>query len=585
MNISAPRPTRPPRGLRSILCVAIALLCSACGTPSENVPLSDTSVASLGKSATVLIVNHISAQVTVPKFTFDIPAIVAMGQRIVTPDMTREQLMSAVWTAVFQNPADYLQTSDGDPETKTAVAVGSGFFVTSDGVLVTNAHVVEAEDDQLKTEFTTEGLKDKLPGIIDDAIGQLSDEDQQYTKTWLSDDTNGKLAMQGLVAFLAPKTEVTDATANLGVVDVSGEAGTLQNPQLMPAHTLPGGVGSSQNEDVAILKVDGADFHTLPLSADVPQIQDTVFAVGFPGDSTFNDTFDQNERPESTVTDGKVNAIKTMSNFAYSAIQMSATIHPGNSGGPVLDRMGRVVGISTFGLTDSEGNAIPGTNFAIPISVAKKYLSQAGVTPSESSSTFHYRRALISEQTNHFSKARTEVEAILKDRPTDAIALREADHLNHEISEGHDRNLMDYLPAAAGGGAFLVLVAGLGVAGMRKRRRRSAAPAGVEAPTPAPVGTPRYRLLIQGRMIPLTQGASLATGDLPFLKSMGTGTVATVVQHLSQTGTIGIRNDSSDSWEVTWPDGTSLIVAPSETVPLIAGLRISFGPAQGVVHG
>jgi hypothetical protein len=86
-------------------------------------------------------------------------------------------------------------------------------------------------------------------------------------------------------------------------------------------------------------------------------------------------------------------------------------------------------------------------------------------------------------------------------------------------------------------------------------------------------------------MIALAEGVTLTTASLPFLESIGKGTVATVVPHSSQSSTVGLRNDSVDAWEVTWPDGTSLIVSPSEIIPLTAGLRISFGPAQGVVHG
>jgi serine protease Do len=558
----------------------MAFLCSACGTQSENVVLNDTSVASLGKAATVLIVNNISAQVTVPKFTFNVPAIVAMGTQVATPEISREELVQVLWTKVFQNPEAYLQASPGDSETKSAVAVGSGFFVTSDGVLVTNAHVVEADGDELKKEFASDGLKDKLPDIIKEGFGTLNEEDRQYASEWLNNDANGKLALQGIIAFLAPRTDVTDARADLGVADVSGQAGTLERPQLMHAHTLPRGVGSSKDEDVALLKVDGVGFHTIPLAVDEPQIEESVFAVGFPGDSTFSATFDQKERPESTVTDGKVNAIKAMSNYAYSAIQMSATIHPGNSGGPVLDHFGRVVGISTFGLRDAEGHEISGTNFAIPISVAKRFLNQAGVTAAESDTTLHYRRALMMEQVNHFSKARAELESVLRDRPTDAIALREMERVKRAISDGQDRTYMDYAPAG-GVGLACILLAGVGAAGLRRRRRtvrQAYRPLDVSATT-------SYRLLIQGKMIPLAQGSSLTSSELPFLKSAGAGSVATVVPNSNPSGTVGIRNDSSDSWEATRPDGSSQIVAPFEVVPLVAGLRISFGPAQGVVHG
>jgi len=189
------------------------------------------------------------------------------------------------------------------------------------------------------------------------------------------------------------------------------------------------------------------------------------------------------------------------------------------------------------------------------------------------------------EQISHFAKARTEMEAVLRDRPTDAIALREMEHLNQEISDGHDKTYMDYVPAAAGGGLGLILVAGAGMSVARRRRRvASAAGSHHSGYRPAtPTVAPNYKLLIQGRMLPLVQGTSLTTSDLPFLHSTGVGAVATIQPY--ESGGVGIRNDSSDSWEATRPDGSSQIVAPSETVLLVAGLRISFGAAHGVVHG
>lgn len=574
-------------GFRVATLVLVASLCSACTPKPENVPLSDPSVASLGKAATVLIVNHISAEVSVPNVTFNVPAIVATGRELAAPDMTPQQVMDAVWTKVFENPADYLQASDGEPETKTAVARGSGFFVRSDGVLVTNAHVVEADDDELKKEFATEALKDKIAEKISGMLGTLNAEDMQYTQNWLSNEDNAKLAVKGIIDFLAPAIQVTDEKADLGVVDVSGESGTLETPQLLPAHTLPGGVGSSKDEDVAILKVDGAGFHTLPLETEEPRIEDTVFAVGFPGDSTFSAAFDQKERPGSTVTDGKVNAIKAMSNNAYSAIQMSATIHPGNSGGPVLDRLGRVVGISTFGLTDSDGHEISGNNFALPISVAKRFLSLAAVTPEESDTTLHYRRALLLEQTGHFLKARTELEAVLRDRPSDQIAMKDLERVRNEIEEGHDKTYLDYLPAAAGGGIAGLVAVCAGIAGLRKRGRTRTAEVSPAAAIPSSerAAGPRYKLLVQGKMFPLVVGATLTSTDLPFLQCSEEGVAATVVRRSNETGTLGFRNDSADSWEATRPDGSSQIVGPSDVVALAPGLRISFGAAQGVVHG
>jgi S1-C subfamily serine protease len=57
-------------------------------------------------------------------------------------------------------------------------------------------------------------------------------------------------------------------------------------------------------------------------------------------------------------------------------IQSDAAIHPGNSGGPLLDRHGNVIGISVAALVDpASGQVAPGLNLFIPIDEALERLN------------------------------------------------------------------------------------------------------------------------------------------------------------------------------------------------------------------
>ena len=56
------------------------------------------------------------------------------------------------------------------------------------------------------------------------------------------------------------------------------------------------------------------------------------------------------------------------------AIQTSFVINEGNSGGPVFDSMGKLLGIISFRLKDNKGDLIQGCSFAIPISVIKQFI-------------------------------------------------------------------------------------------------------------------------------------------------------------------------------------------------------------------
>ncbi|CAM5525226.1 Protein kinase OS=Streptomyces cyaneofuscatus OX=66883 GN=G3I52_03135 PE=4 SV=1 [Streptomyces cyaneofuscatus] len=60
--------------------------------------------------------------------------------------------------------------------------------------------------------------------------------------------------------------------------------------------------------------------------------------------------------------------------------------------------------------------------------------------------------------------------------------------------------------------------------------------------------------------------------------------VAELTEHPSRPGKFGLANRSSTSWTGTRSDGTSQEIAPGQTVPLRAGLRLDLGGAQAAVH-
>jgi putative serine protease PepD len=125
-------------------------------------------------------------------------------------------------------------------------------------------------------------------------------------------------------------------------------------------------VGTDPSTDVAVIKVDAdrSELHPLTFadSNDV-QVGDGVVAIGSPFGL------------EGTVTTGIVSAldrtIDAPNNFTISgAIQTDAAINHGNSGGPLLDAAGHVVGINSQIESDSGGN--DGIGFAVPSSIVQR---------------------------------------------------------------------------------------------------------------------------------------------------------------------------------------------------------------------
>lgn len=120
-------------------------------------------------------------------------------------------------------------------------------------------------------------------------------------------------------------------------------------------------VGKDATNDVALLKVEGEDLPYATLgSSDALVVGDMVAAIGNPlGDLT------------STLTVGYISAkdrIVDTDGSVINMLQTDAAINSGNSGGPLFNTKGEVVGIITAKYSgDSSGVAIEGLGFAIPM--------------------------------------------------------------------------------------------------------------------------------------------------------------------------------------------------------------------------
>jgi S1-C subfamily serine protease len=130
-------------------------------------------------------------------------------------------------------------------------------------------------------------------------------------------------------------------------------------------------VGSDPSTDIAVLRIKDAPSRALaPLdlgsSADV-KVGDAVVAIGNPFGL------------ERTVTAGIVSALQreitAPNGFAIDeVIQTDAAINHGNSGGPLLNADGKVIGVTSQIESDSGGNV--GVGFAVPIDTVKAVVSQ-----------------------------------------------------------------------------------------------------------------------------------------------------------------------------------------------------------------
>ena len=113
-------------------------------------------------------------------------------------------------------------------------------------------------------------------------------------------------------------------------------------------------IATDERRDVALLLAEEAKATGLPIRTREMKVGETVYAMGSPLDQEF----------QSTLTRGVVSALRTQDGYPF--IQSDVNVRPGNSGGPLMDESGNVVGISDLAILDSSG-VEAGLNLFIPI--------------------------------------------------------------------------------------------------------------------------------------------------------------------------------------------------------------------------
>jgi serine protease Do len=115
-------------------------------------------------------------------------------------------------------------------------------------------------------------------------------------------------------------------------------------------------IASNSGRDVAIVKLSAVLPNHFALNVNMPKVGSEVFAVGTPLDASLS----------STVSKGIVSGIREESSKKF--IQSDVNVLPGNSGGPLLDKNGTVIGMTVSGLFIN--NAPQGINYFIPMADA-----------------------------------------------------------------------------------------------------------------------------------------------------------------------------------------------------------------------
>lgn len=223
--------------------------------------------------------------------------------------------------------------------------------------------------------------------------GQSSTAGQPTQQTSIS-KTTGELSTADLVKLAEPSVVRIETNGGVGTGFVVDEGGyILTNNHVVQGSngrtastirvTMSDGaviaatvVGVDARSDLAVIKVDRGGLKALKFAdLDNVLIGQDVVAIGYALD------LQQGEGPSFSVTRGIISQKNRAINEGaatpiFGAVQTDAAINHGNSGGPLLNMFGEVVGINTALAPDGSGGTASGIGFAVGSDVAKAVFEQ-----------------------------------------------------------------------------------------------------------------------------------------------------------------------------------------------------------------
>ena len=158
--------------------------------------------------------------------------------------------------------------------------------------------------------------------------------------------------------YIVTNTHILDGTDSVTV--------TLWDDQELAAKL----VGADNVSDLAVLKVEAKGLTPAEFCGTAVSVGDAVAALGNP----------LGEELRGTLTDGIISAINrdvSYNSHSMTLLQTNAAINEGNSGGPLLNMYGQVVGITNMKMMGTSAySAIEGIGFAIPTSTIQEVVNQ-----------------------------------------------------------------------------------------------------------------------------------------------------------------------------------------------------------------
>lgn len=299
-----------------------------------------------------------------------------------------EEKLDMVVRALYNTPLRFFAaTPDYFRQNHRIISSGTGFFITGDGYLVTNAHIIDRDSAFIRRKFILSTYQE----VTDDNIRSL---EASWAMTLTDEQRNLLNNAYSVIYYQLSSMILFNLKREIYVQFRMDQAANPAGAIRVPARMIRKGK-SMPGKDVAILKVDQvANVPTLGFSKDPARIGEQVLVFGYPEPVTSNTFLARETTVDPTLTAGIISAIKK-SVGGWPVIQMDAVIAHGSSGSPVCNSRGEVIGLATFGtLEQTTGMLANSYNFAIPVTVINEYLDSAGIVPQPSDASLVWHQGL-----------------------------------------------------------------------------------------------------------------------------------------------------------------------------------------------
>jgi S1-C subfamily serine protease len=301
-----------------------------------------------------------------------------VGNRLFTPQITPEERLAmyakpSVVQIVSGCAGEYIN-SKTDKIYSISPSYGTGFFVDSNGYIVTTASLVSSLVKDGSYYLDCQRI------LEPELRKQLAEE--KYTDSEISqlllDRAIKPVTIRQFRDVVLPNSNKT-----------------------FPFEVKEIGIPSHKSKDVAIIKIEVMNAPVLELSTSNPSVQDPILTIGY----LHSPKLDLASVEEPSVLIGRIaNRYKILDD---SAPILDISIASGSSGSPVLNQEGKVIGVLASTVSDSI--SIP---FAVPKSTITEYLRAAGVINQASVTNLLYQQGLDFYWKGDFEAAKVKFEAV-----------------------------------------------------------------------------------------------------------------------------------------------------------------------------